>query len=336
MTTKTKTPPPLPVLKRIAASVKPRLPEVGKIKIGGIGPETKSKGGVLYRPPIKFDHIVVTTLEREGDDHKGNFIKDAEIHKAIGNDEPKEIPIRLLFNDVESNFPSQHICYKGKTVYCRGDGENAIRDNQGIECPCERLDPDYDAKKGKCKLHGVLTCMLPAAKTIGGVYKHRTTSTNATDGMTYSMLMIRQMTGGILFNIPLKLVMTDKLSTDHNGKQHNIKFLRLEYEGNENDLLEAAIRIKQLSEGNLPEPKQLESMTADIPADEVELIADEYHNEVQCDDDGVVIETPDADLSVQDGKPLKEAESNKVDAASGDVTGHLDIEVPTDEMDGEF
>ena len=72
----------------------PALPERGKIKIGRKGRMVTSKQGNEFQPPQKLNHFIVTTLERAED---GNFIRDEEIHKIIG-DEPKKIPVRLLYS----------------------------------------------------------------------------------------------------------------------------------------------------------------------------------------------------------------------------------------------
>src|SRR5215472_5520100 len=97
----------------------PRLPERGKIKIGMKGDMITSSRGNDFQPPMKLDHFLVTTLERGQD---GNFLIDEEFHRRFGP-EPKEIPIRLLYDDVNLNFLTRYACFLGRTLWCSGDGD---------------------------------------------------------------------------------------------------------------------------------------------------------------------------------------------------------------------
>jgi len=101
----------------------PRLAEVGKIKIGGKGETRKSKDGKPYQLPIRFNHFVVTTTEKG---ENGNFVINHDIMKKLGN-EPKEISIRLPFDDIDMNFYTSFQYYHGSKCVCRGDGEKATR-----------------------------------------------------------------------------------------------------------------------------------------------------------------------------------------------------------------
>jgi hypothetical protein len=48
----------------------PRLPERGKIKIGGLDPRARTaQSGREWQPPVKYDHFVITTLRRGGARH---------------------------------------------------------------------------------------------------------------------------------------------------------------------------------------------------------------------------------------------------------------------------
>ena len=44
--------------------IKPRLPELGKIKIGGLGQERQARSGGTYRQPVKDDHFTIKNLHR--------------------------------------------------------------------------------------------------------------------------------------------------------------------------------------------------------------------------------------------------------------------------------
>ena len=78
----------------------PQLKEIGKLKIGKKGMVKKSQSGKDYRPPEKFDHFEVVTLQK---DANGDFIPDKPIMDIIGTD-AKEINIHLLYNDPTLNF----------------------------------------------------------------------------------------------------------------------------------------------------------------------------------------------------------------------------------------
>jgi len=130
----------------------PRMPEKGHIKIGGLGQERPSQRGGTYQLPVKFDHFVVTTLERGKD---GNFLVDTELHEKLKlGDKPTAIPIRFLFDDIDLVMQTRYACYAGKTLWCSGDGETASRiskvHNDGepfkdgprmVACPCHGRTP---------------------------------------------------------------------------------------------------------------------------------------------------------------------------------------------------
>ena len=42
-----------------------------------------------------------------------------------------EIPVRLLYDDIDLNFPTRYSCYKGNQCWCTGDGERAQRLGEG-------------------------------------------------------------------------------------------------------------------------------------------------------------------------------------------------------------
>src|SRR5687768_3771278 len=55
---------------------KPRLCELGKIKIGGLGEARQKQGGGTWRLPRKDDHFTITTLYR---DARGDLLPDKEL-----------------------------------------------------------------------------------------------------------------------------------------------------------------------------------------------------------------------------------------------------------------
>lgn len=219
----------------------PSLPEVGKIKIGFKGAEITSKQGKKFQPPNKLDHFIITGLERGPD---GNFLINKEIHSKVG-EKPKELDVRLLYDDPNLNFLTRYACYSGTKLWCTGDGEAASRltgengNRQTVKCPCEHLDSDY--KSGpKCKPSGVLSVMLDESPIVGGVWKLRTTSFNSVTNILSSMAMISRITGGVLAGIPLKLTFGKKTTkVPGTEQQTTIPIIGLVYKGSVRELAES-------------------------------------------------------------------------------------------------
>lgn len=190
-----------------------RFAEVGKIKIGGKGETKKSKEGREYRLPVKFDHFVVTTAEKDSSD---NFVVDKKVMEAIG-DKPTEIPIRLPFDDIDLNFFTSFQYYHGKKCICQGDGERATRIDKDENVNVVECDPDKcEFKKNeKCKISGILSCYIPASMEIGGVYRFRTHSWNSVSNILAALEYFSKNTNGILQGLPMKLKFLKKVSADH-------------------------------------------------------------------------------------------------------------------------
>lgn len=231
----------LPTLHPLVKGIIPGLAERGKIKIGEKGKMIRSKNGTEFQPPKKLDHFRVTTLERDADD---NFRTDEQIHKMLGGPEPREIPVMLLFDNIERNFSTRYVCYKGKTRWCYGDGENAIRitdDKENIAsvpCPCERLAMDYKSNP-RCKIAGVLSVVIRGAESVGGVWKLRTTSWNTCQSIMSSLALIQQITKGRLAGLPLMLTISPKTATTPEGASQIIYVVNLEYRGTPESLMDA-------------------------------------------------------------------------------------------------
>lgn len=236
-----------------ATSIKgliPALPERGKVKIGIRGKTRTSKDGNEFQPPIKLDHFVITTLERGSDN---NLVRDDAMHEMLGEEKPTALPIRLLYDDPELNFISRYAAYKGRTLWCSGDGERATRlgpnnQFQEISCPCFLSDPAYAPKSRsdlpRCKMNGALSVIIDGASGLGGVWKFRTTSYNSINGILSSMMFLRRLTGGILANIPLKLKIQPKQAVaPTDGSPVQIYFVTLEYDGDMQSLQQTAHQI---------------------------------------------------------------------------------------------
>lgn len=209
-------------------NLKPILAEAGKIKIGGLGKPVKSRHtGKEFRPPVKYDEFLITTTQRDG---KGDLIPDENLMKMLRNGDEKlrTIPILLHSDDIEEVFPTTYAAYRGKQLYCRGDGEKATRyelNKQGqrtgksttMNCPCSLLESK------DCKPHGTLNCMIRAERhaVAGAVHKWRTTSWNSIRRTLASLHQIKGLFG-TLRNIPLRLRLDTIKVTPRNEKPRTV------------------------------------------------------------------------------------------------------------------
>lgn len=213
--------------------LQPRLAEVGKIKIGGKGEERKTKAGGTFRIPAKFDHFVVTATERT---KEGNFKIDNELMDKLGG-EPRELSIRLLFDNIDMNFFTELQFYSGRKLLCHGDGETATRTyNKAGEdvilvdgknekkatvkegdIKIVRCNPDTCPifKDGKCKPTGILSCALSDSMELGGVYRFRTHSWNSISSILAALEFFASNTKGVLTGLPLKMKMVKKTTEEH-------------------------------------------------------------------------------------------------------------------------
>lgn len=242
-----------------------QLPEIGKIKIGRKGTVRQSGQGNPFQPPQKLDHFLVTTLER-GDD--GNYVVDAGAHRQLG-EKPRDLPVRLVFDDPDLNFQSRLVCYRGKTLWCHGDGVEAQRlQKDGTwkahDCAsCPLADPAFQASPEnqqwpKCKMNGRLSVMLGTAQKVGGVHVLRTTSYNTIVGITSSLAFLTSVTGGPLAGLPLTLSLRPKTATDPSGKTQTIYVASLAYSGDMEALQEVALDISLKRERNRIRIEQVE------------------------------------------------------------------------------
>lgn len=218
----------------------PGLVERGKIKIGNKGQMRKSGGGNDYQMPQKLDHFLITSMAKGQDN---NFLRDDKIHGVLG-DKPTEIPVVLLYDDIELNFQTRYACYIGKNLHCSGDGETGRymhtpanpQTNQPAvfaerDCTCFRQDPTYQGKD-KCKINGNLSVMISGVDVVGGVWKFRTTSYNSVVGLLSSLALIKRITGGPLAGIPLTLTVQPKTVSDPiKGSTQVVYVVGLEYRG---------------------------------------------------------------------------------------------------------
>jgi hypothetical protein len=241
----------------------PQLAERGKIKIGEKGEMKTSSQGKQFAQPRKLDHFLITTLQR---DAAGRLMPDTDLLSRLQPEGGKltEIPVRLLYDDIDLNFMTRYACYRGNRCWCSGDGEAALRlgegevsdrDNPGrvrpakdneygqVPCPCGRQDPFYTGQD-RCKILGTLQVLIEGTDRIGGVWKFRTTSWNTVNAILSSLALIKTITGGPLAGIPLHLVLSPKTVTVPTTGQNMVVYVvSLEYRGPEPQLAELGYNI---------------------------------------------------------------------------------------------
>lgn len=204
------------------------LPILGFVKLGMSGGK-RNDGG--QKPPVKFDHFEVCYRERDANDA---LCPDTETmekiisagastcggckrSEAIGLPQgcPTAMPILLPYDDTELCFPNKLAWFRGRTVFCTGDGETATRrtvDETG-EHPrfgelvqwqgrCGTGCPEFLTK---CKPRARLRFILGGVEELGGVYQLETSSWNTTANIVSGLDLIQSATGGRLRFIPLTL-----------------------------------------------------------------------------------------------------------------------------------
>ncbi len=263
----------------------PNLLEIGKIKIGKKGEKTVSTKGNEFQLPVKLDHFLVTTTEKGAD---GNYIEDAETIKMFGLEKGnpiKSIPVRLLYNDLDLNFPTRYASYASGKLVCSGDGEKAQTLLRGeIKCPCEKLDSGYQGKD-KCKINGTLSVIIDGTDKFGGCHTFRTTSFNTCRSILGSMAIIQQAAGGMLAFLPLNLIIRPKTTIiPNNGGITTVYIVSLVYPGNVIELQKAALEMATQNRQFLLSMSDIENEARKISPfdkeDVTEIVEEFYPNAV--------------------------------------------------------
>ena len=197
-----------------------KIVELGKIKIGTVGEERSAKGGGKFRLPQKLDHFLITGHSRGAN---GQLQVDQKLMDDLiglhGDQDGhlRQLPIALLSNELDDVLQAAWVCYKGKKCYARGDGVTVTwyydrKTNKELPEPAVYdWEPKYaevmDGKQRLFKRHVVLNCVISGAQArFGGVYRFRTTSMISGDQLYGSLTQVRALTGGVLFGMPLWLV----------------------------------------------------------------------------------------------------------------------------------
>lgn len=204
----------------LAKLLRPRVCELGKIKIGGLGDEKVSRSGNKYRVPVKYDHFVITTLYRGPD---GKLVEDAGLMAALkpladADGRVRSLPISLLSNDIDEVLQASYQWFDGKRLAAKSDGETVtkyadfktgawLKEPETLPWRPEYADLKDGGGKPRFKLHCTMNVVIASAEAKwGGFYKFRTTSAITADQLYGSLVHLRQLTGGVLRGLPLRLV----------------------------------------------------------------------------------------------------------------------------------
>lgn len=183
------------------------LQRIGNIKMGMKGPEKKKQSGDgTYRIPMKLDHFIVTTMERDEND---DWVPDSAAMKILGK-KPTELPVFVPYDNPWAIFPHEFAWWTASRRQCHGNGEIAMRfrddSNEEFEMPC--VCEKFTEEK-VCKKRGILNVMLEISGKIGGVHQLRTSSSNTIRNIKASLALLRTLTGGPLAGIPLTLTIQE-------------------------------------------------------------------------------------------------------------------------------
>lgn len=179
----------------------PRKLELGQIKIGGKGAKKTSAGGNDFAQPVKYDHFIVTTMER--DKATDNYIKDARIHAIVG-ERPVELDGFLMDPEVEDNFHSEMARWEGRTKkVSQCDGKVRVDLKTGVTEPCQCANMPREQKR-PCKPYMRLHIQLLASGTSLGYHVFRSTSYRSTAQIQSALVDIKKRFG-TLYGAPVRL-----------------------------------------------------------------------------------------------------------------------------------
>lgn len=264
-----------------------QLSEAGKIKIGKKGKMITSAKGNEFRQPVKYDHFEIVTTERDkNDDYILDNVLMDRLKKGNGIINKKEdligIPVRLVYDDIESNFPHQYVSYVKGKLTCRGNGETSKKRRDEFKkehkCPCERSESGYD-ENDKCKMTGALTCVIDEAGFFGQAHTFRTTSIK---GILGGMDLLMKATGDKIAWLPLMLMLNVKNTTTPGGIPTTVYVVSLCFRGNTEALRGEVLKLIQTDKKYLLDMGEAEGKAVPVidSEDEQEFINEFFPSQV--------------------------------------------------------
>lgn len=318
------------------------LPVVGYIKIG----EASSKSSKLKGAPVKHDHLEITGRQRDAEGRlfldpfaTRKLIEsgaptcggcDRSKHLAQVYDEPlfekglpTALPILLPYDSIDLDLPHRLALYRGRTAFCTGDGEQAMRLAQigkrqvdGKEVPiygapepfgpCGPTCPDFVARR--CKPHGKLRCVIATQQSVGGCYEFVTTSWNSLRNLVESLRMIQAATRGKLAWIPLRFELSPQTVQPREGGRANVAYVaRVTFPGSPRELLGVVAEMLQVEAPLHAEIRQLEAtIRGETQWNETAEEIEAHRAEFATGDDDVIDVEPEPEAP----EPAREPESS--------------------------
>lgn len=332
-------------LRGIVKHIRPQLTEEGKIKIGQRSEKTAKTGsGKNIRLPEKLDHIIVVENKKDSAD---NWVKHP-IMKELG-DSPREIPVRLLFNDWRQNLFTEFRLLNNKgRILCHGDGSKAWRKLQGQEerelVDCDPATCKYFYKNRPdhigCKWYGVLSCMIEGVDRIGSVFKFRTTSEITIQSLATSMVQIAYLTNGILADIPLKLVVRPMtINPESVDMSVRVYIVNLEWAGTKDGLRKKAISIieenkkalQEWQDAGIEQPKLLMQPIEQIDnAQDIQMLSEEHFFDVELEEKDMEA-TPSPANAIREiaGEGVEQPEATPIPLMGIDEKKHGKLHMPS-------
>lgn len=171
--------------------------------------------------PKKLDHFIFLRKEA-GDDKSVEWVDDetmqAHYRKLAGNEDPTEIVIILLDDDIDQVFRTEYAWWAQTGKKCAGDGEHALREINGERKPWENCANSGKCKEyedGSCKPSADLYFMLADYPSLGTACRLHTSSYQSVREIYSALVDLKNMMGGRLMGLPVKLFVRPEKNVYH-------------------------------------------------------------------------------------------------------------------------
>jgi len=232
----------------LAETLTPSIVEVGKLKIGELGPpRPKASGNGTWRPPVKLDHFKITTLHRDQD---GQLQVDEPLMASLApfadkrDGKLRAIPIMFPSNDLDDIMQSTHVWYVGKKLAGRREGKKVTfyyDPTTGAELKeplvgawndsfLDQVDPADRQKKRKLfKRFTTLNVMVAGGMARwGGLYKFRTCGEISARQLYGSLLVLQKAAAGVLRG-PIFRMVVRPMQVSPEGATTTVHVVHVEY-----------------------------------------------------------------------------------------------------------
>lgn len=301
--------------------------EVGKIKIGTLGPPVSGRNG-SYNPMVRLDEFLITTLDR---DRSGVLVPDEPLMDSLAPYRDKvggklrTIPVMFLSNTIADSLRSRYEWWVGRSKI--GASTSDLIDGDGPTDPekvtvswyadpatgavlkeprTERMTHAHlqmkigagDKARPLFSLATTISVMIASnAASFGGVYKFRTKGWHSSNQLLGSLQHIKSITCGILRGPVFHLVVAPR-QVFGGGQASIAQVVRVDIRGND---------LKQLRDDAVAGVRyELENLRT-VRAAEAQFRALGRHEESDDDDEPLALpaaskpgEAADYDLERED------------------------------------